>query len=312
MENTNSILPSQPFMPQQFRAIDRQSLPVMEPYLLHSKERSCEFSLANLYVWSFSYQGEWQIWNNRLYLRYSDQDELFFTSDSRSGNDPSVEELYAVSNAMKHAGFSGAFTQVRREYLDEHADIEKYFTVESISDDSAEYLYSVQDLYELKGRKLSKKRNLIAQFNQQYPQCQVFTISHEHIQDCIRLSKTWCSMQNDPQNPLILHEAIALEHLADCFDDLHMEGVIAYIEKQPIAYALANRISLDIWTEPFEKAMPGYKGASQFINHKLAELLYPRAIILNREQDLGDEGLRKAKLSYAPVELLKNFRLIPK
>ncbi len=261
MKNINETFPSSPFTPRNFCSIDRASLPQIEPFLHHSKERSCEYSLSNLYVWSFSYQGEWQIWNNRLYLRYLDQDELFFTSNAYMHDDPSVAELCMVSRGMQQEGYSGIFTQVRKEFLEEHPEITEYFDIEIIPDANAEYLYAVRDLLELKGKKLSKKRNLIAQFLNLYPQCQVFPVQREHIQDCIQLSRIWQSMQDNPQNPLILHEAIALEHLADCFDELHMKGVIAYLDHQPVAYALANQIAEDIWAEPFEKSLPGYKGA---------------------------------------------------
>lgn len=303
------MIPEKPFSPADFRQVNLQERDLFEPMLIHSRERSCEFSFSNLYVWSPVYQNQWQIWNNRVYLYGSREDRLMFTSDAERKDDPSAEELHAVSEAMRSTGSSGIFTQVRKEYIDEHPELEKFFEIKQLDPSFAEYIYSVQELAELKGKKLSKKRNLIAQFCHAQPDCEVRPITSANIQDCIELSRLWRSMQDDPDSETIVFEAKATAHLADHYDDLHMEGVGAYFQGRLIAYALVNRIQETIWTEPFEKALPGCKGAAQFINHELAKYLYPRVQFLNREQDLGDAGLRHAKMSYAPTELLCNYEL---
>ena len=91
-----------------------------------------------------------------------------------------------------------------------------------------------------------------------------------------------------------------------------MEGTCLYVGDQLIAFAVCSRINSQMYTIHFEKNDPEFKGSGQVINQETARMLLGKAEFINREQDLGVEGLRHAKSSYAPVELLRNWNLIPK
>lgn len=300
------------FLPSAFRRITLADRDLLLPFLLHSKESSCEFNFANLYVWGFPFQSAFQIYNDRLYLYFAAIDELLFTVNSAADNEPSALELSHVADAMRAAGKSGRFSQIRRETIDRNPDITRFFQVEPEPDSFVEYLYSTQKLAELRGHLLSKKRNLIAQFLRAHESVRVEPVSPDNLPDCLEIARRWRLDNPLALTPELQMEQLALDHLADDFDALGLRGLIAYADDIPVAFSLAGPVSGSLWTESFEKSLHSCKGAAQFINQKLAQMLLPLpCTILNREQDLGQEGLRQAKMSYQPDAMLRNFRLVP-
>lgn len=304
------------FNPLSFKRVELADRDRLQKILFQSKESSCEFSFANLYMWGFAYRSHWQEFNGRIYLYMLNEDrkrdELMFSSSAERNDDPETDELLAVSDAMIQAGFSGSFQHVRKEYIEARPELERHFRIESVERDFEEYIYSVADLAALPGAKLSKKRNLIAQFKRDWPDCCVRLIDESNLQDCIGLSEIWRQSHPDPDAPNLRLEAEALKHLTDNFNQLGIVGLGAYADGKMVAFEMCSRINADMFTEHFEKSLHEYKGASQYINQETAKHLIGQCSYLNREQDLGSEGLRQAKLSYAPLYLLRNFRLIRK
>ncbi len=279
------------------------------PALTGSEVNSCECAFGNLYVWGYPCGTRWQKYHDHFYFHLPCMDVMFFSGY------PEPAELAEISKIMTSAGRSGKFFQITQKYLETYPaeEIGKYFTVEQLPDASAEYIYEVESLVELKGEKLRKKRNLIKQFLKEYPDAAVMDITPGKIlDDCLALSAEW--RKNLPDSLSLQMEAAAMAHLPDGFTEMGYEGIAAYIHggETLAAYAVYARINHEMYTESFEKSRSDCKGAAQFINHEMAKRLTGKCRYINREQDLGSEGLRQAKLSYAPVFLLKNYQFLPK
>ena len=280
------------------------------PRLTASRVNSCEFPFGNLYVWGYPCGTSWQEYNGHLYFYLPCMDELYFM-ETTDGNPP-PEELIHVAETMKQQGLNGSFFQVRKEYIEQHKDIlEQYFTIEQLPEETAEYIYSVQALVELKGEKLRKKRNLIKQFERDYPDTEVVDVKPGRVlDDCLALAAEWRAAQEDPDTEELIMESEALAHLKDGFEEMQFEGVAVYDGDRLLAFAIYCRINSEMYTESFEKSRA--KGAAQFINHAMAKRLTGKCLYINREQDLGSAGLRQAKLSYNPILLLQNYALTPR
>lgn len=96
-------------------------------------------------------------------------------------------------------------------------------------------------------------------------------------------------------------------------DYLQLCGGIYYVEDRPVAYTLGEELSgMATYLIHFEKAVAGYKGLYQFINQSFAQVLPEDYETINREQDMGNQGLRQAKLSYKPTGFIEKFKVYPK
>lgn len=172
--------------------------------------------------------------------------------------------------------------------------------------DSCDYLYLREELATLPGSRFHKKKNRISYFTSRHDYT-VTLFSREHLKDCLNLlDKLEQSFQNDIENSLRMEMAATYEALL-CAEELKLEGVVVIVNERVAAFALGERLNLDTSVCHFEKADPFTEGLYQLVNREFARLLFQECRYLNREQDLGDVGLRSAKLSYHPVELVKKY-----
>ena len=187
--------------------------------------------------------------------------------------------------------------------------LEKYFSgIFQIEEnrDSFDYIYTVDKLTSLAGKKLHGKRNHIARFKDN-EDWSYEPMTAENKQECYDMNLKWCDRRACKWNEDKSDEQCALNQAMKYFDALHLEGGILRKAGEIVAFTIGERLNSDTYVVHFEKAFPEIQGAypminQQFVMHNCQEYSY-----VNREDDAGDEGLRKAKLSYYPDILLKNY-----
>ena len=169
--------------------------------------------------------------------------------------------------------------------------------------DNFDYLYRRQDLAGLEGRAYHKKRNLIKAF----VSSNVYAakpLRQEYLADALRILNQWDAGNQQTGDVAAAREA--LEHM----EELQLCGGIYYVADQPVAYVLGEELGgSHSYAIHFEKAVAGYKGLYQFINQSFASVLPEQYQTINREQDLGDAGLRQAKLSYKPFGFVEKYKV---
>ena len=172
--------------------------------------------------------------------------------------------------------------------------------------DSCDYLYLREELATLPGSRFHKKKNRISYFTSRHD----FTVtlfSREHLNGCLNILDKWFhSSSNEAGKSFIMEEAATSEALQSA-GELGLEGVVVIVDGTVAAFALGERLNRDTAVCHFEKADPFTEGLYQLVNREFARILFQECRYLNREQDLGDIGLRSAKLSYHPVELVKKY-----
>ncbi|MCL2833793.1 MAG: phosphatidylglycerol lysyltransferase domain-containing protein [Treponema sp.] len=167
--------------------------------------------------------------------------------------------------------------------------------------DNFDYLYLRSELSELTGKKFHKKRNLVAQFTAAYT-CTGKPFSPEFAAGALEVLQGWEEEKESRADYDAALEAIKLS------GDIGLSGVIFFIEDKPVAFCLGESMGGGkFYTIQFEKALEEYKGIYQFINQAFAASLSPDILYINREQDLGDEGLRQAKESYRPAGFVRKY-----
>jgi hypothetical protein len=172
--------------------------------------------------------------------------------------------------------------------------------------DSCDYLYLREELATLPGSRFHKKKNRINYFTSRHDYT-VSLFSGEHLNGCLNLLDKLVQSSRDDIGSSLRMEMEATYEALRCAELLGLEGLVVIVNGHVSAFALGERLNKDTAVCHFEKVDPFTEGLYQLVNREFARLLFQECRYLNREQDLGDMGLRNAKLSYHPVELVKKY-----
>ena len=275
-----------------------------EQYLLDGTERGCEFSFANLYLWGRQRAAEVE---GHLVLFSQFSRRSVYPYPVGSGDKTAV--LEALMADARERGIPCRITGLNQENM---ALIEEKFPGQfrfHCDRDSYDYVYDIHDLADLKGRKYQKKRNHFNRFRDAYPYYTTEPLTDHNLEEVQALTDRWYAkkLQEDPQGDYHMERA-ALSKALKHYVALGMEGLVLRDGADVLAFTLGSPLSPDTFDIHFEKALPDAEGAYPVINCEFARYLrakYPNVRFLNREDDLGIEGLRKAKLSYYPHHLVE-------
>lgn len=172
--------------------------------------------------------------------------------------------------------------------------------------DGSDYIYHTSDLISLAGRKFHDKRNHLNRFRRTY----AYTyedITTQNMPDVAHITKEWISGHNaSPVEDLFLEDC-AISRAIKYYHELGLQGGLIRIEGQPVAFTLGEAINSDVFLVHFEKALSGYNGLYAAINQEFASRHLAKYKYVNREEDMGIEGLRNSKLSYNPAFLLEKY-----
>lgn len=170
---------------------------------------------------------------------------------------------------------------------------------------NADYIYRVRDLIELTGKKYHAKRNHISRFVRAYDYEFEKVTTDLQAKECIEMARQWGLSSSNPKDAADELDAIrsALENRAA----LGMVAALIRVDGKVIAFAAGEPIHANTFDQHFEKALVEYDGAYAVINHDFMTHCLSDFEFVNREEDMGIEGLRKAKLSYLPERLLRKY-----
>ena len=271
------------------------------PKLYLAQDGVSEFSFAGLYLFRKRYQYRISRLEDKTLIisgiqpthKSKDKPESFFMTPCASPGRGILKELFKTHNFWKNIPESIIIQE--KKHLEE-------FGMEITEDrDNFDYLYLRPDLAELRGKKFHKKRNLVAQFNKLYVHKEI-RLSAELIPDALFVLEEWNAEKDDDADYMSSREALEL------FEELKMEGLMFYINDKPVGWCLGEAIARGrIFTVHFEKGLERFKGIYQFINQAFAAKLPESVIYINREQDLGNEGLRQAKMTYRPSSFVRKY-----
>jgi len=172
-----------------------------------------------------------------------------------------------------------------------------------------DYLYAVSDLVDLPGNRFHNKKNLLNQFLKNYEFTYV-DFGPKLIEQAMAMQEDWCTWRDCESSDILASENSAILRVLnhwDAFD--RILGGALFVDNIIVAYTLAEPLSAESLVIHFEKGCPAYKGAYQAINQIFLSRSAAGYRFVNREQDLDSEGLRKAKLSYNPVDFLRKSKV---
>ena len=287
----------------EFKCIELEDRAVITRFAQEYALESCEYSFTNLYSWKDVHQRSWCLHDNRLLILDITNDSLFLPA----GENLFAGDLAHLSGELEKRGLSGNVSLVPETFIENNPDLAQYYRIEA-QRDAADYIYSVEKLSTLRGRKLQKKKNLISQFQRAWPDYRIVPVEGELKEACRKLAHDLLA-RNMKISRSIREEHTALGRALSHFEAAGCEGLALLAAGKLAAFSIFSRLNADMVDIHFEKADPAFKGAAQVINYETARFLSPHCRWFNREQDLGIAGLRQAKRSYDPERIVAPYTL---
>lgn len=274
-------------------------------YFNHHTSRSCERTFVNVYLWAKHYKVEFAVV----------EDALVFKSESKSGLSfayPAGEPgqvRKALEVLMEYSRERGSAFSLYNVTPDNFAQLEEWypgrFKIE-YSESDADYVYESEKLATLSGKKLHGKRNHINKFKSTYEgRWSYEPITQDNVEECFQMALKWRNQNGCEDDPDKNSEMCVTLNSLRLFEELELTGGLLRVDGSIIAFTIGEPVCSDTFVVHIEKAFADIQGAypminQQFVEHECMDYKY-----VNREEDTGSEGLRKAKLSYRPVFMVE-------
>lgn len=276
--------------------------PLFDRYACAAQVRNCDMAFANIYCWQPFYRSEWAEVEGFLVVRFrlDGGDRLAYMQPLSEGGVADFSKIIpllsadasAMGQPLRFAGLTPEGVESLRRYSPEMFAF-------AASRDFADYIYAAEDLRNLEGRKYQPKRNHINRFRNEN-EFRFLTLTEEHAEECLRLNELWGAGRADDDST-IRAEREAMIRAFENFDALGLLGGAICVGGELAAFTYGSLSCCDTFVTHIEKANTKYNGIFATINNLFARSLPEYVRLINREEDMGIEGLRKAKLSYYPV-----------
>ena len=265
---------------------------------------NCDFSFSNIFSWRNSYDTTFAVEGDFLYVRFQPAGDLpGYLFPVGDGNlKTAIERLIQDAGERTTELRLYAVTQKMFDLLED--SLPGKFLYEK-DRNWYEYIYSSEDLITLVGKKYQAKRNHINKFERTY-KWEYLPVTREIIPDCLKLYERWCAENggcNSEQS--LTEERIATQNTFDNFERLGLTGGALRINGEILAYSYGQPLTKNIFGIHAEKCLYEINGGFAMINREFAKHNCSAYTYINREEDLGIDSLRQAKLSYHPVILLE-------
>ena len=289
-----------------FERVDLHEKEKYDAYLKHCSGRGCEYSFVNLFLWG---RQKTAFLRDHLVLFSQFNRQAVYPFPIGSGDKGEI--LDAIMEDAHQRGIPCYISSLTREDCDLLESLYPGRFRFHLDRDSFDYIYSIEDLAELKGRKFQKKRNFVNRFHQDHPHAQILPLDEKTRAAAFCMLQKWYEdrLKLDPTRDFHL-ERIAMDRAFAFQQQLGLEGIVLVDGGEVLAFTMGSFLHDDTFDVHFEKAREDVQGAYNAINQAFARHLrekYPQLKWLNREDDMGLEGLRKAKLSYNPDHLCEKY-----
>ncbi len=262
---------------------------------------NCEYTFGNIFVWSTAYRTKICRYKDFLMCRWGKDSEFMYSLPIGKGDfKDAVNQIIldAESNGVTPVIYG--VTSNYKKLLDEHFDGKFNYKFDEGYND---YIYSTEKMANLSGKKYHSKRNHITNFKKNNPDWTFEILNENNIPECIDLHTKWINNHADDEDFSFEFEAVLTAF--DNYDKLGFTGGLIRVQGEVIAFTFGERHSDALFVTHFEKAPADVQGAYTIINQEFTKNCLMDFEFVNREEDLGLEGLRKAKQSYNPEIFLE-------
>lgn len=266
-----------------------------------------ELTFTNLFIWRAHYGFSWSLADDCFFLVASPPGEEAYAFPPL-GPSPRADKVFEILGWLIEEKGVGRprIERADQRLVDEIAG-DKRFALEPIRD-HFDYVYNTEDLIGLGGGAYRAKRNHINYFLRSYSY-RYEDLSPEHLQACLDMTGCWCEVRRCVEDLNLLGEWDAIREALTNFRSLELKGGVILIDNKVEAFTLGEGLNNHTAVVHIEKANAEIRGLYAMINQQFCEKQWKGITCVNREQDLGEPGLREAKLSYNPTRLVEKYRI---
>lgn len=287
----------------EFKRPELEDKVLLESYFKKYPSRSCERTFVNVYLWSRFYHVTYAVIENAIVFK-SEDEGLAFAYPVGAPED--VQR--ALEFLMKYSEERGQEFCLYSMTAEHFAQLENMFPGEfqiEYHRDQADYVYESEKLATLSGRKLHGKRNHINKFKEEHENWKYETLTEENLEECFQMALKWRNDNGCEEDEEKNAEMCVTLNSLRLFRELELTGGLLRIDGEIVAFTIGEQMCEDTFVVHIEKAFADIQGAYPMINQQFVAHECQKYLYINREEDLGEEGLRKAKLSYRPVFLVE-------
>jgi Uncharacterized conserved protein len=292
-----------------FQPVSVDDKEAVNAFFLMNIFRNCDFSFSNIFCWQKKYKTSLVIESDYLFIRfYAGGKKAGYMFPLGSGDLKSgIEVLMADAKERNEPFRMYALTREMFSLIDsvfpgrfEYQTKRSWF----------EYIYNSEDLITLKGKRFQAKRNHVNKFKRLYSY-EYLPISRDIIPECKELYDRWCEENgNCNSDESLMDERISMNAALDYFEELGLKGGALRVAGEIVAYSYGQPLGKDTFGVHAEKSLSVIEGGFSMINQQFATHECSAFSYINREEDLGLDSLRQAKMSYHPAILLEKGFII--
>jgi len=295
-------------MPDNFKPLEIGHKELFRRYLTDDLPQISELTFTNLFIWKHRYHPVWAERDDCLLIILHTEKMMPFglqpvgKGDKKKGLDTLCSELRNMSPEVR-------ICRVSEDFINRYLDHDYYIYQPDRA--NSDYVYSSRDLIELSGRRFHRKKNHLNNFIKNY-QFEYLELDTELIEHVLDMQEEWCRIKDCVQSPDLLSEDYAVRTALTYCEELDYKGAALRIDSKIEAFALGEQLNADSAVIHIEKANPDIPGLYSAINQLFSSNAWSHLEYINREQDLGIEGLRKAKESYYPDHMVNKYTIFPR
>jgi hypothetical protein len=292
----------------EYKPIELGDRAIFEDFFSLDPPRISELTFTNLFMWRYRYRHVWRVWQDCLLVIFRPEGEPTFGLQP-VGHGNKRKALAEICRDLQKVSSEVRVCRVDKDFVQEHVDDQRYEIIEDR--DNSDYVYLADNLIKLPGNRYHRKKNHLNRFLKNY-RFRYRVLNAELIQLFLSLQEAWCELRECDQNPGLFQENIAIHEALTHHQELGFKGGAIIIDSKVEAFALGEKLNSDTAVIHIEKANPDIPGVYAAINQAFCAEEWSQIKYINREQDLGMEGLRQAKLSYNPNHMVEKFTVVPK
>jgi hypothetical protein len=294
-----------------FKKLCLEDKHIIDKYINPYKFLSCEYSFTSLYIWKDACDIQYTIYNETLILKKKDFDGNYHFMQPLGYAQEDLEEIVEALKIYKEeTHMKYLFKDLEENFIEEFNDLLNETEEFCIKEDrdNFDYLYEAQKLMTFSGKKLHSKKNHYNSFIKTYNYEVVEIKDEKVIKDVCLAAEKWYEEAEEKDSKLF-YELLAIKSVVNNMKFLNLKGIAVYVDGVVAAFSIGESLNEKLAVIHIEKGDKNINGIYSFIAKTLVDTCFKNAEIVNREQDLGIEGLRKSKMSYYPLKLEKKFIL---
>ena len=290
----------------EFRPITSADRKLFEAAYRSCRHEGSECSFTNLFIWRKPLEIVWAKAGETICVAVLNDGPVYALHPCAEEKQDAVEAAGRLAKWFRSQGHPLLIKGLEQPLAEMLGDEFSSWRIEHDRDED-DYIYSVQELIELKGRKFDAKRHHIRTFLRNTPDYVYEAMNLTNALECIPVAQEWLARQHS-DDIIMQAENFAVEQALTYFAKLELSGSLIRVDGKIEAFTVGEALSEDTAVIHIDKANPEIEGLYQMINREFLRHAWANMTYVNREEDMGIPGLRAAKQSYRPIRMVEKYR----